>query len=58
VTGTDDVIIPPENSVLLARRIPGARLVQFTDGGHGLMYQFPDQFSNGVLSFLAGESLS
>jgi pimeloyl-ACP methyl ester carboxylesterase len=57
VTGTDDVIILPENSVLLARRIPGARLVQFPDGGHGLMYQFPDEFSDVVLSFLAGKFL-
>jgi pimeloyl-ACP methyl ester carboxylesterase len=57
VTGTDDVIILPENSVLLARRIPGARLVQFPDGGHGLMYQFPDEFSDVVLSFLAGKLL-
>jgi len=58
VTGTDDVIIPPENSVLLARRISGARLVQFPDGGHGFMYQFPDEFSFVVLSFLAERPLS
>ena len=57
VTGTSDVIIPPENSVTLARRIPDARLVQFPDGGHGLMYQFPDGFSDVVLSFLAGKTL-
>ncbi|NYT07963.1 MAG: alpha/beta hydrolase [Methanomicrobiales archaeon] len=57
ITGTDDVIIPPENSKILARRIPGARLVQFPDGGHGLMYQFPDVFTDTVLSFLAGRPL-
>jgi pimeloyl-ACP methyl ester carboxylesterase len=57
VTGTDDVVIPPENSVFLANGIPGARLVQFPDGGHGLMYQFPEDFSEVVLSFLAEKPL-
>jgi pimeloyl-ACP methyl ester carboxylesterase len=57
VTGTDDVIIPAENSEILAGRIPGARLVRFQDGGHGLMYQFPGEFAGVVLSFLAGEPL-
>ena len=52
VTGTDDVIIPPENSEILAGRIPDARLVRFTGGGHGLMYQFPDEFAGVLLSFL------
>ncbi len=54
VTGDSDVIIPPENSFLVARRIPGARLVQFPDCGHGLMYQVPGEFSDLVLSFLSG----
>jgi pimeloyl-ACP methyl ester carboxylesterase len=57
VTGTEDVIIPPQNSALLAWSIPGARLVQFPDGGHGLMYQFPEEFSDVVLAFLAGKTL-
>jgi len=51
-TGTDDVIIPPKNSEILAGRIPGARLVRFTGGGHGFMYQFPDKFAGVLLSFL------
>ncbi len=53
VTGDSDVIIPPENSFLIARRIPGARLVQFPDCGHGLMYQVPGEFSDLVISFLS-----
>lgn len=54
VTGDSDVIIPPENSILIARRIPGARLVQFPACGHGLMYQVPREFLTLVLSFLSG----
>ncbi len=52
VTGTDDVVIPPENSSILGRRIPGARIIPFHGAGHGLMYQFPEEFSGAVISFL------
>jgi len=52
ITGTEDVIIPPANSRLLSGRIPGAQLVEIPGAGHGLMYQFPDRFSDCVLAFL------
>ncbi|HUU74757.1 MAG TPA: alpha/beta hydrolase [Methanoregulaceae archaeon] len=52
VTGTDDVIIPAENASILVRRIPSAWLVQFRNGGHGLTYQFPVEFSKVVMTFL------
>jgi len=52
ITGTDDVIIPPENAFILARRIPAAWLVQFRDGGHGIAYQFPELYSRVVMMFL------
>lgn len=52
IAGTDDVIPPPENSFIIAERIPGAWLVQFKDAGHGLMYQYPERLSRIVLTFL------
>jgi pimeloyl-ACP methyl ester carboxylesterase len=52
LTGTDDVIIPAQNSIILGERIRGAWIIQFRNGGHGLMYQYPDQFSRVVLMFL------
>jgi pimeloyl-ACP methyl ester carboxylesterase len=52
VTGTDDIIRPPANSLMLAQKIPGAWLVQIKGGGHGAMYQYPDKFSRIVLTFL------
>jgi pimeloyl-ACP methyl ester carboxylesterase len=52
VTGTDDVIVPPVNSHIIRGRIPGAQLVGIPGAGHGLMYQFPDRFSDCVLTFL------
>jgi pimeloyl-ACP methyl ester carboxylesterase len=33
-------------------KIPGAKLVKMENGGHGLMYQFPERFSEAVIDFL------
>ena len=48
VTGTDDIVRPPANSIMLAEKIPGAWPVQTRDVGHGLMYQYPEKFANTV----------
>lgn len=53
LTGADDVVIPTENSRILAQRIPGARLTEVPGAGHGLQYQCPDAFSRAALEFLA-----
>jgi pimeloyl-ACP methyl ester carboxylesterase len=52
VTGTEDVVIPPENSSHLAKNIPGAEVIPFCGAGHGLMYQVPREFAGALLSFL------
>jgi pimeloyl-ACP methyl ester carboxylesterase len=36
----------------MAELIPGAWFVQINGGGHGLMYQYPEQFSSIVQTFL------
>lgn len=36
-TGTEDILISPENSRILAGRIPGAQLVEYADSGHCFM---------------------
>jgi pimeloyl-ACP methyl ester carboxylesterase len=43
ITGTDDVISPPENSIIMVGQIPAAWLVQIKNGGHGLMFQYPER---------------
>ena len=43
----------PANSLLIAERIPGAWFVQMEGGGQGLVYQYPERFSDLVLTFLA-----
>ncbi len=52
LTGTDDVVIPAENSFTLGRRIPGAKVVPVCGAGHGLMYQCPGEVAGTVISFL------
>jgi len=51
-TGTEDVLTPPQNSLIIVNRIPGAWLVQIEEAGHGLMYQFPNRFAGIISGFL------
>lgn len=52
VSGTEDVIAPPDNSLFMAERIPGSWLVRFEGAGHGLMYQYPEKLATIVSAFL------
>lgn len=52
IVGADDNLTVPANSLLMTAKIPGAWLVQIKGGGHGLMFQYPEEFSNIVLTFL------
>ena len=42
VTGADDVIVPPANSLLLTTRIHGAYLESLTHTGHGFFWEAPE----------------
>jgi pimeloyl-ACP methyl ester carboxylesterase len=52
VTGTEDVITPPENAELMAAVVPGAELERIVGAGHGLMYQDPQKLAEVVMDFL------
>lgn len=52
LAGKEDVLIPPENSKILAERIPNARLRVIEGGGHQFLIEQPDTFNNAVLEFL------
>jgi pimeloyl-ACP methyl ester carboxylesterase len=43
--GTEDVVIPPANSGLLAAALAGARLERFGGGGHAFMAQEPQRLA-------------
>jgi pimeloyl-ACP methyl ester carboxylesterase len=53
IVGTSDTVVGVEGSKTLASAIPGAWLVQFKNGSHGLMIEAPTEFANIVLDFLA-----
>jgi pimeloyl-ACP methyl ester carboxylesterase len=50
--GAGDVVVPPANDRLIARRIPGARLVLFPGAGHAFLFQAPGRFADRVDAFL------
>lgn len=52
MAGTEDVAVPAANSLILVQKIPSAWLAQIKGAGHGLMYQYPEQFSEIVKTFL------
>ena len=57
IVGTDDAATPAANSLRMAELIPGSWFVQIKGGGHGLMYQYPEQFSNIVETFLENTNI-
>jgi len=52
IAGTEDVIPPPINSFIIGEKIPGAWVAQIKGGGHGAIYQHPEEFLKIVLMFL------
>jgi 3-oxoadipate enol-lactonase len=54
ITGDADRLIPPANSDILAKGIPGAKLVKIPRGSHGFNFETPEVFNRAVLEFLAG----
>ncbi len=50
----EDILVPPENSRILAERIPNARLRVIEGGGHQFLIEQPNDFNNAVLEFLLG----
>jgi pimeloyl-ACP methyl ester carboxylesterase len=52
VTGSEDILIPPENSRILAARIPGAKLIEYPDAGHCFMSPKREEFLKDMTAFL------
>jgi pimeloyl-ACP methyl ester carboxylesterase len=52
VTGTDDNVVDPRNSVVLAERIRGARLARLPGAGHLFFWEQPEAFVRIVTEFL------
>ena len=51
-TGTEDGVVDPRNSELLAEAIPSARLERFAGAGHLFFWEQPEAFVESVTRFL------
>ncbi|NTU69020.1 MAG: alpha/beta fold hydrolase [Chlorobiaceae bacterium] len=56
VTGSEDILIPPENSRLLAGKLPNARLEVISGAGHNFFFEQPETSSTLIEAFLATSS--
>jgi len=50
--GDNDIMVPSENTVDMAKRIKGAELVIYKDAGHGGIFQYHKEFTKTALAFL------
>ncbi|RJP17981.1 MAG: alpha/beta fold hydrolase [Candidatus Abyssobacteria bacterium SURF_5] len=57
LTGAEDILIPPENSDLLASQIPNSVLKRYAGVGHGFMTEERDAVVKDVLEFVSGHCL-
>lgn len=49
ISGEQDRIVDRQNSLLLINGIPGAKGLEFSDAGHGLIYQHPDVIAEAII---------
>lgn len=54
-TGDNDLIVPTQNSYVLARQLSRANLVMFPGSGHGHLFQYAGYFTKVVGEFLDGK---
>jgi pimeloyl-ACP methyl ester carboxylesterase len=50
--GDNDIMVPTENTYLLADHLRSARLSIYPDAGHGFLFQYPVEFGTEVNAFL------
>jgi pimeloyl-ACP methyl ester carboxylesterase len=52
VNGTNDIMVPTINSLILAQNLPTGFLSLYPDAGHGAHFQYPELFTEEVTRFL------
>jgi pimeloyl-ACP methyl ester carboxylesterase len=52
LTGREDILVPPQNSRLLAEKIPSAELLILDGGAHCFFWEISAKFNRAVLNFL------
>lgn len=56
MAGEVDIVVPVENSRILARKLPNAQLVTFPNAGHLFVVERADEVNRIILDFLKGGS--
>lgn len=51
MTGDDDPLVPPQNSMILKELLPDSQLSIFPKGRHGFFIEFADRFNQEVIQF-------
>jgi pimeloyl-ACP methyl ester carboxylesterase len=51
-TGSEDLLIPAENSRIMARLMPGARFIEYASCGHRFVEENGEKVINDILTFL------
>ncbi len=52
ITGNADSIINPQSSVVIAKRVPNAKLVKYDGGSHAFFVEMRKRFNSEVIAFL------
>ena len=52
INGAEDALIPPDNSRIMAQRIPDSELVLFPEAGHLYFHEMPEEADAAVADFL------
>lgn len=53
VNGDNDLQVPTTNSYEMHEKIAGSKLIIYPNAGHGLIFQYAEEFSKELLAFLA-----
>ena len=49
LSGAKDKVINRQNTMLLVNGIPGAQFIEFSDAGHGVIYQYPTRIAEEIM---------
>jgi pimeloyl-ACP methyl ester carboxylesterase len=52
LNGQADMVIPPINSIILYRNFTQAQLLRWPEGGHAMIYQYPQPMANAINCFI------
>jgi pimeloyl-ACP methyl ester carboxylesterase len=56
LTGTEDTLVDPNNSRIIAQQIPGAHLLEFEGAGHVFFTEKADEVNRALIDFLEEEA--